>query len=253
MRQESVPLLDALAAEYAARQSEPLHAHPAQAQLKWPGAVAVVRTAQGAFVLPPRFALWIPAGVMHGGIYRRPVRELSLYLRKRECRGLPSVCCSVHVTPELEAALRSSTRGRRGSSTAEEERDAAVVDTLRREVVDAGLRPLPIQLPSMSRVQSVIDALLAQPELDRPSSAWAAHVGVSPSTFSRTFRKDTGLSFGAWRKRARLLHALQRLAAGLDVTHVANELDYRPSAFVKMFRATLGTTPGKYYARAGDR
>src|SRR5262245_45437689 len=111
MGSEAVPLLDAIVSAYPAKEREPLHTHGEQAQLKWPGAVAVVRTAQGVFVLPPRHALWIPAGVVHGGIYRKPVRELSLYVRKRECRGLPARCCSVQVTTELETAMLSSTRG----------------------------------------------------------------------------------------------------------------------------------------------
>lgn len=52
-----------------------------------------------------------------------------------------------------------------------------------------------------------------------------------------------------WRQRVRLLRALERLAAGEAGTSVALELGYAgPSAFVKVFRESLGTTPGRWFA-----
>ena len=49
----------------------------------------------------------------------------------------------------------------------------------------------------------------------------------------------------------RLLHALRLLAAGQSVTTVALEVGYdSPSAFIAMFRRSLGATPGGYFATA---
>jgi AraC-like DNA-binding protein len=46
-----------------------------------------------------------------------------------------------------------------------------------------------------------------------------------------------------------LLHALRLLAAGRPVTAVAFEVGYESaSAFIAMFRRTLGTTPRRYFA-----
>jgi AraC-like DNA-binding protein len=122
-----------------------------------------------------------------------------------------------------------------------------VLRALRDQVRDSGLRAVPFQWPVVSTVQPVIEELLVNPSCAREQDAWAAQLGMSTSSFRRHFRRDTQLTFGAWRKCARLVHALDRLAGGADVARVARELNYRPSAFIHMFRTTLGTTPAQYY------
>jgi AraC-like DNA-binding protein len=55
------------------------------------------------------------------------------------------------------------------------------------------------------------------------------------------------MSFSEWRKRARVLSALRRLCVGHEVSEVAAMLGYEStSAFVYMFRATLGISPGRH-------
>jgi AraC-like DNA-binding protein len=128
---------------------------------------------------------------------------------------------------------------------------ARALAVLDREVADRGQQPVQITLPTTCSVQPVLEALLANPARDRTLQAWAKQLDMSPSTFQRAFHRDTNTSFGAWRTRVRLLVGLRRLAEGADVASVANELGYGVSAFVQTFRKTLGTTPGKYFARHG--
>jgi AraC-like DNA-binding protein len=67
------------------------------------------------------------------------------------------------------------------------------------------------------------------------------------------FRSETGLSFGAWRQRARLIRALQLLADDVSVTQTAIAVGYEStSAFVAAFRRTIGTTPGRYFDRKSE-
>jgi AraC-like DNA-binding protein len=62
------------------------------------------------------------------------------------------------------------------------------------------------------------------------------------------FPQQTGMSFRLWQQQVRLLEALRRLAAGAPVTNVALEIGYEsPSAFVLMFKRSLGKTPGQYF------
>ena len=57
------------------------------------------------------------------------------------------------------------------------------------------------------------------------------------------------MSLGKWRQQLRLLKSLQLLAAGEKISHAALEAGYgTPSAFIAMFRKTLGTTPRRYFA-----
>jgi AraC-like DNA-binding protein len=65
----------------------------------------------------------------------------------------------------------------------------------------------------------------------------------------RLFQRETGLTFGKWRQQLRLLQALRLLAAGRPVTSVALDVGYESaSAFIAMFKRTLGVTPHRYFA-----
>jgi len=215
---------------FQAGDREALHVHEHEGQLKWPGAVALVRTARGIFVLPPQLAIWIPRDELHGGIYPQETLERSLYLDPDECRRMPAHSCAVRLSDALRASLLD---------------DKPIA--LPVHVCDIGLAPVPLVLPRTSRVQPVIEALWERPQLDRPLTVWAQLLDMSPRSLNRAFHQATGLSLGAWRKRVRLLYALQRLAAGAHVSQIARELAYRPSAFAHTFRSILGTTPSGYY------
>ena len=79
------------------------------------------------------------------------------------------------------------------------------------------------------------------PGLDHDIDAWAEQVGVSRRTLTRRFREETGLSFGAWRRRVRLLEAMTREAQGATLREVTATVGYRsPRAFQAMMQRTLG-------------
>jgi AraC-like DNA-binding protein len=104
----------------------------------------------------------------------------------------------------------------------------------------------------------VTDVLIADPGDGRDLKDWAKTAGASERTLARLFVKETGMTFGTWRQRRRLLAAIGRLAEGQPVTAVAFDLGYdSPSAFITMFRKTLGATPGRYLqqtpAQDGER
>ena len=88
--------------------------------------------------------------------------------------------------------------------------------------------------------------------LDAPSphdtiDMWSADLGMGRRAFTRLFRQQTGLSFGAWRQQACLLIALPRLAAGEAVTTIALDLGYEsPAAFTTMFKRLAGVAPSHY-------
>ena len=76
----------------------------------------------------------------------------------------------------------------------------------------------------------------------------ARRVATSARTLERIFQEETGMTFGRWRQQLRLLQAMRLLAAGRPVTAVALEVGYEsPSAFIAMFKRTLGTTPHRYF------
>ena len=67
---------------------------------------------------------------------------------------------------------------------------------------------------------------------------------------SRRFVAETGFTYTAWRQRARLMRALEMLTEGQAVTVVALDLGYDSvSAFIALFKRTLGVTPSAYFQR----
>jgi AraC-like DNA-binding protein len=59
-------------------------------------------------------------------------------------------------------------------------------------------------------------------------------------------RAQTGLSFGLWRQKARMLFAVRLLSEGRSVTDTALDSGYKSvSAFIAAFKQTFGCTPGK--------
>ena len=86
-----------------------------------------------------------------------------------------------------------------------------------------------------------------------PGESWsgqqsASLLGMSERTLNRHFQQQTGLSYGEWVRRARLLEALVRLAQGQPVLRVALDLGYGShSAFTAMFRRTMGISPSDYF------
>ena len=73
-------------------------------------------------------------------------------------------------------------------------------------------------------------------------------VGASSRTLARIFLSDTGMTFRQWQQQVRLLEGLARLAEGHTVTETALSVGYETtSAFIAMFRRSLGVTPGQYF------
>jgi AraC-like DNA-binding protein len=99
------------------------------------------------------------------------------------------------------------------------------------------------------RAVRVAEALQRDPSEQRSLEAVCKRAGASKRTIERLFQVETHLSLGKWRQQLRLMRSLQLLAAGEKITHAALETGYSTSsAFIAMFRKTLGTTPGRYFA-----
>jgi AraC-like DNA-binding protein len=113
-----------------------------------------------------------------------------------------------------------------------------------RQLHDASHVPIFVTLPREPRALAVAQATVADQADGRSLSELCAKAGASVRTVQRAFRRDVGLSFESWRRQARLMKAIELLVAGHTVKEVAYGVGYRQtSAFVEMFRRTMGTTP----------
>ncbi len=235
----------ALVSEVAHRGGFPWHRHY-RAQLVFAAqGVVTVSASEGTWLVPPEQAVWVPAGALHQVDSPGPFSLRSLYVHPTVCDGLPPDTCVLRVSPLLREVMGRlvslpTAYGPAGRAA----RLAAVIpDELRL------LRPEPLHLPlpTARRLRVVTDGLIANPADARSLADWAREAGASERTLARLFQRKTGMTFGAWRQRLRLVRAVERLAEGAAVTDLALDLGYdSPSAFIVMFRRELGTTPGRY-------
>ncbi len=222
------------------------HRH-ARAQLVYASeGVMTVTAAAASWVVPPLRAVWMPAGMEHVIRVNRAISMRSLFIHLDAATGLPEACRVVTVSALLRALiLRAMTVPPLYDETGPDGRVMRVIlDELRR----LPSAPLRLPRPRDPRLLRVTEALVADPADARPLDAWARTAGASPRTLARLFVKETGLTFRAWRQRARLLHALVELAAPKPVTTVAFEAGYEStSAFIAAFKRNFGTTPARYF------
>jgi len=213
-------------------------------------AMLTVQTAAGVWVVPAHQAVWIPAGVRHSVEVAGGVAMRSLHLRSAPgralARRLPAECRVVEISPLLREILRRAMR-----LGALDRRIAAqrhLLDVLLDEITLLPLVPLDLPMPRDPRGARAAALLRADPAARHTLAQVARAAAASTRTLERLFRDETGLPFGVWRQRARLLRAVQLLAEGETVSGAAAAVGYEsPSAFVAAFRRALGTTPGRYF------
>ena len=175
----------------------------------------------------------------------------TLYLRRGLAPGLPAVCTVLHVAPLLRELVVEAVR--MGQLQVKNRLHCALRDLLVSQLQNASPVPTSVTLPRDPRALAVAQALMAN-QANCPSlQALCASAGVSVRTIERAFRRDVGMDFESWRRQVRLMKAIELLVGGCPVKEVAFEVGYRqPSAFVEMFRQTLGTTP-KAWASALEK
>jgi AraC-like DNA-binding protein len=214
--------------------------------------VVTVDTTEGAWVVPPERAVWIPAGVAHAVTMVGAVSTRSIMVEP-ELGLRPSARCEVLAVSALLRSLLLAA----ADLPAEYDlagRDGLVMALLAAEVSAAPVIPLAVPFPHSPDLARKCHAFLARPDAGATIDAWSADLGLGRRAFTRAFRRETGLSFAAWRQQACLLAALPRLAAGEPVTAVALDLGYdSPAAFSTMFKRLLGFPPSQYRSSSAPK
>ncbi|MBS1182126.1 MAG: AraC family transcriptional regulator [Proteobacteria bacterium] len=202
----------------------------------------------GAWIVPADHAVWLPPHQLHYGWTHGAVEGWSCYVAEPACVSLPERPCTIRASGLLrEAVIRASDW--QGQTLDEHQWHIAMV--ILDELRAAPVEPFGLPIPRDPRLVLIARALLDDPSDRRGVDEWAAWAGISERTLSRRFVLETGFTYTAWRQRARLMRALELLAEGEAVTTVALDLGYDSvSAFIALFKRTLGVTPSAYFKRA---
>lgn len=205
-----------------------------------------VSTEQSSWMIPTAHAVMIPARCTHTIRMWGTVEMRTLYFSPALTQFEEPECRVLKVIPLLrELILRVVERMGLDSRV---EHDSRLIGLLQDEVSQAATAadsPLALPLPRDERVRALAHSLLSQPLSDESLDSLAKRHGVARRTLERRYREETGMSFGVWRQKARLLDSIRLLAEGASVTDAALDCGYSSvSAFIAAFKRTFGYTPG---------
>ena len=217
------------------------HAHPRGQFIYASSGTMRVICGKNIWVVPCQQAVWVPPYVEHEVFFPGKVTLNNLFIDPSHVKNLPEKCTVTEVSPLLRELILKATSFEQNSGRTER-----VMAVILDELAGAAETDLRLPLASDPRLMRVMNGLMKAPGCTKGIEFWADTAGASSRTLMRLFQRETGFSFYEWRKRLRLQEAVKRLGEGEDVTGVALDLGYSSlSAFIKMFRETLGTTPGK--------
>lgn len=220
----------------------PDHTHDSDQLIYATGGVMEVSADKSVWLIPPHFAAWIPARTVHSIRMPEAVSMRTLYLRHRLAARMPQTCTVIHVTPLLRELIVEAVR--LGELRIRNHLQSALRDLLIYQLESASPVPMFVTLPKERRALAIALAVTRDPAARFSLASMCSSAGVSVRTIQRVFRRDVGTDFQSWRRQVRLTKAVELLVAGHSVKEVCFALGYQqPSAFVQMFRETLGTTP----------
>jgi mannose-6-phosphate isomerase-like protein (cupin superfamily) len=182
-----------LAYEYPSSYQVPEHAHGSDQLIYAISGLMEVSSGQSMWLIPPHFALWIPARTHHRIHMPGPVSMRTLYLRTGLASELEPRCAVLHVTPLLRELIVEIVRV--GQLHTRDRYESALRDLLIFQLQNASPMPTFVTLPREQRARAVADSILRNPAESKSMAALCAEVGVSVRTIERTFRREVGSDF----------------------------------------------------------
>ena len=226
------------------------HRHRRSQLLYGASGAVIFATERGAWVMPPQGGMWIPAGVTHEVRMLGAFSARSLYLEPEAAAGIPGHCQVVAISPFMRGLLAEAVDLPADYDV--EGRAGALMTLVLHEIRRLPTLPLSLPFPTHRALARRCRAFLKRPTPHETIDNWSEALAMSRRTFTRLFRRGTGLSFASWRQQACLIAALPRLTEGEPVTAVALDLGYdNPAAFTTMFRRVLGASPRNYLRENG--
>lgn len=241
-----------LAKTHAAGTVLPTHAHQSGQLVFAIKGVMLVETAQARWTIPPQRALWVPPGHAHAiqvasatemrTVYCRPelLAQCESFVRHGEVHA-------VAASPLIRELVLGLFDGGFDPATRH-----LMVSLLLRTLQQTPSLPTWLPMPAGEGLRRAVGLMLETGHWQLPLHHLASAATMSERSFSRRFTAEVGLSFRAWRQRARIISSLDLLASDTKVKAIAHALQFEsPAAYIASFRELLGCTPNAF--RQGRR
>jgi AraC-like DNA-binding protein len=230
--------------DYPAAHETGWHHHPRAQLLHAIAGVMRVATQSALFIVPPGTGLWVPAHMPHSVRMPTGLAMRALFLRDDAAQAGSKAVTVVAVSPLLRELILAACEQPVMWDEAGPVRHVVILAL--HEISHAATRPISVPACRDPRLQRVTEALLADPSDQRGLDAFAGMAGASSRTLARLFRRETGMSFQAWRRQLRLTEGMAALAQGETPARAAASVGYSSApAFGAAFRAVFGMTPGR--------
>lgn len=209
--------------------------------------IMLIETDSSRWTIPPQRALWIPPQHRHAIRILSPTQMRTVYFQPQmiaRCRGFAR-------RHEIHAVVASPLIRELVLGLFDEQRDddtrrlmaQLLLHTLRETEYLPTYLPMPVDEKLRAALMKVISANRWQWSMQDVASLAA----MSERTFTRRFTEEVGLSFRAWRQRARIIASLDLLASNRSTKAIAHAMQFSgPAAYVAAFRELLGRTPNVF-------
>jgi len=197
------------------------------------------------FLVQPRYGLWMPPGVKHAGANRARTAHCSLYVAPQMCGGLPQTTCALAVGPLARAILLELKS--REALACDDARQRRLLRVLIDELTSAPTQGTYLPFSDDETLGPILHALQDDPRDERTLADWAGVMHTTQRTLARRCVRDLGIGFAEWRRRLRVIKAIELLEDGATVESVALQLGYsNSSSFIAMFHRMVDVSPDEY-------
>jgi len=238
--------VSALGKSYPANYAGYMHSH-ARAQFLYAASGAMKLNLDiGRWIIPSKRAVWLPARYEHQTGSIGPLEMRTLYLREDACpASAPQTPRMLAVSPLLHELIIRAVE--MPIEYDESGQDGRIVATFLGEINWTPIHPVNLPLLKDERLRRMERLLTHRPGDTSTLEQWAFRLGISPRTLTRLVRKETDLSFQAWRDRLRAFAAIPMLTEGKLLAEIADALGYETAwSFTAMFKRVTGKTPSQY-------
>ena len=203
-----------------------------------------VYTDSGRWLVPPQLAVWLPVGVQHRIDVLSDTDLWMIYWQATAARNwappaLQERSFALRVTSLLRELIFAAFPPNEAP-----EKTELVVRLILQELTETPDAPTFLPLPQGAVGRRVAELALADARCELDIDQLASRGATSVRTISRLFPAETGLTFKAWRQRARIVVAIDHLAAGSSIARVASQVGFASTAaFSFAFRQVTETTP----------
>lgn len=246
-KRQNLGLWATLARSHAAGSVLPQHQHQTGQLVYAVRGVMLVQTQLSRWTVPPQRALWVPPQHPHEIHILSNTAMRTVYFQPE----LITQCSSFVRLTEVHAVAASPLIKELVLGLFDDQFDHAtrrlMVFLLLQTLRQTPSLPTHLPMPSSEGLRCALTQLLETNDWQLSMRQLASVATMSERTFSRRFTAEVGLSFRAWRQRARIISSLDLLATDRSIKVIASLLQFESAAaYIFSFRELLGCTPNTF-------